>query len=326
MRSENPFFSFIIPVYNVERFLPECIESILNQSFTDYEILLIDDGSTDNSLEICRYYEKKDERIKALTKPNAGLSHTRNVGLNIATGEYIFFLDSDDHLEKQGTCLGEVHVHLLESSADIFMFDLIRFSVDENDKYCLHDNFFREKVIFIDGVEEIFNKKIYTTSACNKIIKKSLIDIKGLRFLEGVLSEDLSWCAELLKYPFSMQYTNMELYFYRQNRGGSIMSEISKKHIMDIYKQLVIFSSDFKGKSNEYLKNYLSLNYLNCLRLMCIHSEFSLMELVRLMKPMSFYLAGYGNSKIILLNYTSKIMGFKSTIRVLRFYLLNARK
>lgn len=322
----RPFFSFIIPVYNVEDYLAECIESILNQSFKNYEIILVNDGSTDNSLEICKYYQKKDNRIKVLTKPNAGLSHTRNTGLNIATGEYIFFLDSDDHLEKQGACLGEIHLHLLESSADIFMFDLIRFNVDENDKYCLHENFHCEKLVFIDDIEDILNKKKYTTSACNKIIKKSLIDSKGLRFLEGVLSEDVSWCAELLNYSFSMQYTNMEIYFYRQNRSGSIMSEISKKHIMDVHKQLVIFSSDFKGKSNKYLKNYLSLNYLNCLRLMCIHREFSLIELIRLMEPISFYLDGYGNSKIILLKYTSKIIGFKSTIRFLRLYLLNVRR
>lgn len=317
----RPFFSFIIPVYNVEKYLPECIESILNQSFTDYEIILVNDGSTDNSLEICNYYQKKDNRIKVLTKPNAGLSHTRNTGLNIAMGEYVFFLDSDDHLEKQGTCLGEINVHLLESSADILMFDLIRFNIDENDKYCLHENFLREKVVFIDDIEEIFNRKKYTTSACNKIIKKSLIDSKGLRFLEGVLSEDLSWCAELLNYSFSMQYTNMEIYFYRQNREGSIMSEISKKHIMDIHKQLVIFSSDFKGKSNEYVKNYLSLNYLNCLRLMCINDEFSLDEINYLMYPMAFYLYFNGSPKFVFLRVLVRILGFKRVIKLLIVYL-----
>lgn len=318
---KQPFFSIIIPVYDVERYLSECIESILNQSFTDYEIILIDDGSTDNSLEICRYYEKKDERIKALTKPNAGLSHTRNLGLDFAKGEYIFFLDSDDHLEKQGTCLGEIHVHLSESGADIFMFDLVRFNVDENDKYCLCDNFLREKLVFIDGIEEVFNNNKYTTSACNKIIKKSLIDSKGLRFLEGVLSEDISWCAELLKYSFSMQYTNMEIYFYRQNRSGSIMTEISKKHIMDIYKQLVIFSSDFKGKSNENFKQYLSLNYLNCLRLMCINDEFSLYEINSLMYPIAFYLYFNGSPKFVFLRVLVVIFGFKRVIKLLRIYL-----
>lgn len=321
----SPFFSFIVPVYNVEKYLPECIESILNQSFTDYEIILIDDGSTDNSLEVCRYYQKKDNRIKVVTKPNAGLSHTRNTGLNIAMGKYIFFLDSDDHLEKQGTCLGEIHAHLLESGADIFMFDLIRFSVNESGKYCLHDNFPRKEIFFIDDITEIFDKKIYITSACNKIIKKSLIDSKKLRFPEGILSEDFSWCGELLKYSLVMQYINMEVYFYRQNRSGSIMSEVSKKHIMDIYKQLIEFSDDFNDGANEYLKNYLSLNYLNCLRLMCINNDFTLSELVNLMKPMSFYLSDCKNYKIIILKYMVKLLDFNNVMSLLRFYLLAVR-
>src|SRR5690606_1682010 len=101
MRSENPFFSFIIPVYNVERYLPECIESILNQSFKCYEIILVNDGSTDKSLEICDYFQRKDARVKILNKENEGLAETRNKGIKIASGEYLIFLDSDDHLEKK---------------------------------------------------------------------------------------------------------------------------------------------------------------------------------------------------------------------------------
>lgn len=323
MRSENPFFSFIIPVYNVERFLPECIESILNQSFTDYEILLIDDGSTDNSLEICRYYEKKDERIKALTKPNAGLSHTRNVGLNIATGEYIFFLDSDDHLEKQGTCLGEVHVHLLESSADIFMFDLIRFSVSSEvtPNYRSHDIIARDRTFFINNIAEIFTKKLYLTSACNKIVKRSLIEKGKLRFPEGILSEDFYWCGELLKHSLLMEYSNMEIYFYRQNRENSIMSVISKKHIIDIYKQLEFFSDEFKLTTNKYLRYYLSLNYLFCLRYMCVDDKFSKSEIESLMYPMVFYLYSNANFKIVFLRVLVRVLGFKAVVSILKMYL-----
>lgn len=317
-----PFFSFIIPIYNIESYLPECIESILNQSFKDYEIILVNDGSTDNSLEICKFYQQKDARIKVFTKPNAGLSHTRNKGLDVAKGEYIIFLDGDDHLEKEGTCLSIIYTQLLESHADIFMFDLIRFSVNPDASYYFYDNSSRKSVIFIDNISEIFSKEFYVTSACNKIIKKSLIESENLRFPVGILSEDFSWCAELLKYSLVMQYSNMEFYFYRQNRDGSIMSEISKKHIIDIYKQLDHFSDGFKESTDKYLKYYLSLNYLNCLRLMCINEEFSIVEIKNLMQRIDFYLDYNGNSKIIFLRYIIRIVGFKNVIRLLMFYLV----
>lgn len=316
----RPFFSFIIPVYNVEDYLAECIESVLNQSFQDYEIILVNDGSTDNSLNVCKYYQEKDARIKVLTKPNAGLSHTRNKGLDNAQGKYIFFLDGDDHLEKKGFSLSEIYKQLQENDIDIFMFDLIRFSVNQDASYYLYDNNSRNNIFFIDGLLEIFSRELYVTSACNKIIKKSLIEAENLRFPIGMLSEDFSWCADLLKNSLFIRYSNIELYFYRQNREGSIMAKMSRKHIMDIYKQLDSLSKDFKGDANEYLKRYLSLNYLNCLRLMCIHDDFSIYEIKNLMQRMDFYLNYNGYSKINFLRFAIKVMGFKSIIRLLVLY------
>ena len=317
----RPFFSFIIPVYNVEDYLAECIESVLNQSFQDYEIILVNDGSTDNSLNICKYYQEKDARIKVLTKPNAGLSHTRNKGLDNAQGKYIFFLDGDDHLEKKGFSLSEIYKQLQENDIDIFMFDLIRFSVNQDASYYLYDNNSRNNIFFIDGLLEIFSRELYVTSACNKIIKKSLIEAENLRFPVGILSEDFSWCADLLKNSLFIRYSNIELYFYRQNREGSIMAKISRKHIMDIYKQLDCLSNDFKGDTNKYLKRYLSLNYLNCLRLMCIHDDFSISEIKNLMSPMVFYLYSNANFKIVFLRVLVRILGFKAVVNILKMYL-----
>ena len=90
--------SVIVPVYNTEKYLERCIDSIVNQTFKNVEILLINDGSTDNSIEICRRYEKNDERIKLINKQNSGVSETRNIGIENATGEFITFVDSDDEI------------------------------------------------------------------------------------------------------------------------------------------------------------------------------------------------------------------------------------
>ncbi|MEG2489458.1 glycosyltransferase family 2 protein, partial [Anaerorhabdus sp.] len=97
-----PKLSVVMPIYNVEEYLPKCIESCLSQTYKDFELFLVNDGSKDNSLDICRTYEQKDTRIHVIDKPNGGLSDARNAGMRVATGEYIYFVDSDDFLER--TC------------------------------------------------------------------------------------------------------------------------------------------------------------------------------------------------------------------------------
>ena len=93
--------SVIVPIYNMENYLKRCVESILNQTYTNLEIILVDDGSTDSSLEICRYFENKDKRVRVYTKENSGLSASRNFGVERATGVYIGFVDSDDYIEAE---------------------------------------------------------------------------------------------------------------------------------------------------------------------------------------------------------------------------------
>ena len=97
----NPIISIIVPVYNVEEYLQRCIDSILNQRFKDFELILINDGSTDNSLKICKEYSLSDSRVKVINKENGGLSSARNAGINIAKGKYIGFVDSDDWINEE---------------------------------------------------------------------------------------------------------------------------------------------------------------------------------------------------------------------------------
>ena len=94
-------FSFVVPIYNVEAYLERCIESIISQTYGDFEVILVDDGSPDSSLEICRKYEKMDDRISVYSKENGGLSDARNYGLARASGEYVIFVDSDDYIDEK---------------------------------------------------------------------------------------------------------------------------------------------------------------------------------------------------------------------------------
>ena len=111
--------SVIVPIYNVEKYLEKCIESILAQTYTDYELILVNDGSTDGCYEICQKFSKRDVRIKLINKPNGGLSSARNVGIDNSKGDYITFVDSDDYISKY--MLQELYRGLCENEADIAM-------------------------------------------------------------------------------------------------------------------------------------------------------------------------------------------------------------
>lgn len=117
--NKNIKISVVVPIYNVDRWLPRCLTSIIGQSFTEFELLLVNDGSTDDSLEICQSFSKKDERIKIINKENGGLSDARNAGIDIAQGRYIVFVDSDDYLERN--YLFNLYHNIIKTNADIAM-------------------------------------------------------------------------------------------------------------------------------------------------------------------------------------------------------------
>ena len=122
--STKPTFSIVIPVFNTEKYLKECVESILNQAYDSYEIILVDDGSKDSSLQICREYEARDKRIRAIHKENGGVSSARNTGIELAKGKYITFIDSDDWF-RQGA-LSFAAQRLSETGADVLAFSINR--------------------------------------------------------------------------------------------------------------------------------------------------------------------------------------------------------
>lgn len=194
MTNQLPLLSIIVPVYNVEEYLPACIDSVLEQEYTNFELLLLNDGSTDRSLEICREYEQRDSRISVYTHPNKGQSGTQNRGLDLAKGEYIAFLDSDDSIEPETYACA---IKLLESKVDCDLAEFPSFcyhSVMGTWKNPLHSS-------DIHGSENLYNawlfeKKIGWTSWC-KVYRRSLFD--GERFREKIYFEDNLMVAQLLR-------------------------------------------------------------------------------------------------------------------------------
>lgn len=187
----TPKISIIVPVYNVEKYLRRCLDSIVDQTFTDFELLLVDDGSTDQSGKICDEYNEKDARIKVFHKENGGVSTARNLGLDNAIGEYVSFVDSDDWVEPNycQTLVDNI------GDADIMFFDEIWHYEDgcspivSSGSFCSHErNEIEKKILQMISNEHNHNYFGYTW---NKIFKREIIDSNDIRFVDGLsVSED----------------------------------------------------------------------------------------------------------------------------------------
>lgn len=237
--------SIIIPVFNVEKYLEECINSVLKQSFQDYEIILVDDGSQDKSGEMCDYYAGICEKITVIHKKNGGLSDARNVGVKAAKGEYILFLDSDDYIASES--LEEVAQKAVNSrnKIDVFFLEAVKFYPDGREEP-LGDGY-EKRLIEGQSKNTVMQHLAYLPkfpgSACSKMVSRELIERHNLYFQEGLLSEDIEWTVRLLKAAQTFGYTETPFYYYRQQREGSITNTFGIKNIESLLYIVEKFSS-----------------------------------------------------------------------------------
>ena len=207
-----PKFSVIIPMYNVEDYIEKCILSVLNQTFTDFEIIVVDDGATDKSAQRAEKLAKENpQKIKLIHQENKGLGGARNTGLSHATGDYIWFVDSDDFIKE--SALEEINAFIKKTGAQMVVFDYC--TVDENDNA-------GAMVYGCDKPDEIFSMEKYPemlfmpNSACNKVYERSLFEKTSVTFPEREWFEDLSTVIKLYPYIERAGYLNQCLYFYFQ--------------------------------------------------------------------------------------------------------------
>lgn len=218
--------SIIIPVYNVEKYFKRCIESIMDQSYTQIEIILVDDGSLDSSGALCDVYALKDKRIKVIHKENGGLSSARNVGIDNATGDLICFVDSDDYVSCD--YIERMVNMLLENKADVSILQMKLVPEDCNVEFCSQE---KEKVLSLDtqdGIEASLYQKLFTCCAPSKLYKRSVIG--SVRFPEGKISEDLATCHLFFNNADKIVYSSYFGYYYRQH-NKSIMHNFSAKRL-----------------------------------------------------------------------------------------------
>lgn len=258
MCKSNPTISIIVPVYKVEKYLNRCVDSILNQTYTDFECILVDDGSPDKCGQICDEYAELDKRIRVIHKENGGLSDARNVGIDAAKGEYISFIDSDDWIHPQMIEIlygGIIHNGVLMSIC----------AYKETESYIAFNKVEAYQFTISNGMDFLVNNNVTAVVAWNKLYHKKLF--KGIRYPYGRIHEDEFTTYKLLYKAGDIAYCNEMLYYYFRNNDSITKSKYTPKR-MD---GLVALEERNKFIKKHKLKNYYEWGTLRLLNECVFH-------------------------------------------------------
>lgn len=304
-------YSIIVPIYNIEDYIEECILSVVNQSYNNFELILVDDGTPDNSGAICDAYEKKYKNIRVVHKKNGGLSDARNAGLKISKGEYILFLDGDDTLCSN--CLEMIDSQIKNKKIDILSCD-----------FCIYGKNAKD--------EEIFTKKInsledYVTllkdipwSAWRNVYRREIFVRNQLEYKKGLIgAEDCEFFIRFFEKTKEIYYSNINIVNYRLNRDGSITNKMSYKAIVG---ELDVFSNYFykfyklnkpviyRLFANKYLNTITTIDSLeNCEEIN------SVVEHINNNKEIFKYSQGF---KYSLAKFFWKLLGYRNGTKLIR--------
>lgn len=318
-------FSIIVPVYNVEKYLDECIESIEKQLFLDFEVILVDDGSIDHSPELCDKWGERDNRIQVIHKNNGGQSDARNVGTKAAKGDYIVYIDSDDYICDE-RFLSKLAEKVYAGFPDVIVYKFQKY-YDEQQKMqkCGYSFLeFDSHQVLADRIASLVITDSFYCSAWSKAIKKEILIKNNIQFEKGLLGEDQDWYYHVLSVIDSLDGINEAFIVYRQ-RANSITSSWKIKNLTDcisiVNKWAITLaqSDNFQTKYKEVLLNSVAKLYCN---LLIGYSRFTdkqkkqyYYELIKLS-----YLLNYDlNPRVHKMKVIKKIVGFRGLMLILSF-------
>ena len=242
--------SVIVPIYNVEEYINKCVDSILNQTFKEFELILVDDGSTDNSGNICDTYKSIDDRVHVIHKNNGGLSDARNFGIEAATGEFLYFIDGDDFIHED--TLESMYNSIMKTNSDIAICNMVRY-YGETDTEKFYNPVEKMKVLNDNYRFETLKQP----SVCNKMFKAILF--KNIKFPLKKYYEDTFIYHELLFNARRVVLTGKDSYYYRSRRGSIISGGYNKKYFDFI--EAVYLRALFLDKNN--IHSYADEAYLH---------------------------------------------------------------
>lgn len=319
--------SFILPIYNVEKYLSECVESILVQTYSDFEILLVDDGSPDNCPALCDEWAKKDSRIKALHKSNGGLSDARNYGLEHAQGDYVVFVDSDDFWVNKDCLENLMNVVDVHPECDFIGFNCSYYYSDTKTfkKWVAYDESLSKPTDKDTVLCSLVASGTFPMSACLKIIKRKSLSEINLHFIKGLLSEDIPWFINLLEGAKKCMFINDYIYAYRQGVVGSISNSFSVRNFNSILRIIdnelqKLEGRTFNEKTKDYIKSFLAYELCICLGGLGQLEKSVRNEYYEKLKPYKWLLKFCQNPKVKKVSILNSLVGFRLTRFFLEFY------
>ncbi len=328
----HPFFSIVIPVYNTIKELQRCVDSVVSQSFADFELILVDDGSTDGSGALCDRLSAEDPRIKTIHRENAGCSEARNTGVRVAQGNYLLFVDSDDKWDDDNA-LRDLFEIVHENPVDVVCFGVSIYN--ENGELVK----VRKPMLpeLANGNKyEIVKHLVYTnqyfSTSYVKMLRREFFLENNLFFIKGLLSEDIEWSARILLYCESIAVYSSAFYKRIQRSEGSITSSIGKKNIMDILgsiergTELVAqysCSDDLRTLYYEYWA-YQYAMLLGFLPIIKNNAEYKI--ILERLKKLKYLLQYDHVKKVKLVRHCSAVVGFDLTVKMLaKYYKIRRR-
>lgn len=319
-------FSIIVPVYNSERYLPQCIESVLSQTHSSFELLLIDDESTDASSDICRHFEQIDSRVSYIWQNNAGTSAARNTGIEHASGEYLMFLDNDDYW-SDSTALSDIDSLLSESHADVLMFDTNSFDEQTGEVKRSRKYLDRSQVMGREpgnALRAVLQSGLISRAVWSKAFKRSFIASNGIAFPEGMRNEDTDFSAQVFSLATSYDWYSKAFYWYRKNTGTSQTSQPLSKSSLDDLRTVLMRSVNrgqhLSGELQKSFYSYLVMPYAVWLGYSSANHLASPSEM-REMKSLAFLFGFDYDSEMSQLISIYKIFGYRITCSLLGLWV-----
>lgn len=263
-----PFFSIISPVYNTAPYLAQFLDSVLSQSFRDFELILVDDGSTDGSAEICMRRQQEDSRIQIYTQKNAGAGAARNKGIEVCTGQFLLFFDSDDWILPD--CLQLLHDEMCAAPTDLLIYGSTEFFYNKEEKYFKKEESVPESVSLetAKACRMEFCKLLFTSVInvpWNKVFRADLIRKNEIRFPNVRRAQDAFFNMEYYKHIECLRTIQAPLYCYRSNTAAKIWKKFPKDlykidirydaYLVDIFKQFEIYEGEGRKKVDELFFN-----------------------------------------------------------------------
>jgi glycosyltransferase involved in cell wall biosynthesis len=307
-------FSIIIPTFNSVQYLWDCIQSVLQQDYTDYEILVVDDGSTDTTHELCAGLTKKHLNFRYIYQNNVGPSGARNNGIRHATGKYLLFLDADDVWEGT-TVLSELSKQLL-TEPDVVIFGYKKADGEMNNQ--INRTVFSNLIVNESDQELLqmaVKEGLYTSAAWLKCVNKEFIEDNRLFFAEGKQVEDITWCLKIAIYARSIEVYPQSFYIYRFV-SGSRSNTCSRQKLDDYYEAIEEGTELIKNSDREYLYHYLAYQY--CILLGMAADQQDLRQKLR---QFTWLLNYDAQKKVRLVHQSVRIIGYNNTCRLLKKYL-----